>query len=91
MQFIVNPFKYLHKLGRVVTVQPAKFANESKAVTRIVIVPEIFQTITVIAPVKKYITRCVFVLVKRVQKIPAYLKGKRNKMLEHGHPLICSL
>jgi len=91
MQFIVNSLKYLHKLGRSVTVKPAKFANQCKAVTRIVIVPEIFQSVAVIAPVKEHIARSVFVRIKWVQKIPAYLKGKRNKMTEHGHSFIGGL
>jgi len=91
MQFVVNPFKYLHKLDWAVTVQAAEFADESETVTRIIIVPKIFQTVAIIARVEEHIARSIFILVKRVQKIPAYLKWKRNKMLEYSHPFIRGL
>jgi hypothetical protein len=79
MQFVVNPLKYLHKLDWAVTVQAAEFANESETVTRIIIVPEIFQAVAVIAPVEGFGLGLAI-----AQGLTGLLNGKINVQSEFG-------
>ena len=68
----VDGFQYLHKIHRIIAVQPFKLPHEKETITAIIVIAKIFHLIYTTSAVEIDITGRFIIFIKRVQEISTY-------------------
>ena len=83
-QIPVYGFQYLHKIHRIITVQPFELPHKKETITAITVVSEIFHLIDTTSAVEIDVTGRFIIFIKRVQEIATYPPITGYVMLEYG-------